>query len=105
MSDLDAWLQGQDTDYLQCRDLRHDETVASVRRTRHGFERIIVCQRCERFRIQTITRSGMLERTVTRYPSGYLRPKGSGPLTTDERAALRLRTLRTQLKDQKEDDR
>lgn len=93
---LKSWLKRQYPSNLICRDLAHMWAHSTVRRTAGEYERILLCSRCDTIKIQTIDTSGHIVRSRYQYPEAYVRPKGLGRITAEERATIRLAVLKEQ---------
>lgn len=85
---------GEQTDaYLHCRDLMHNWKTKSARRIQNTFEHVIECLSCGAEKTRILSRRGeILASRFTHYPEGYVM-KGTGRLTHDMRAAVRLEAL------------
>lgn len=79
--------------HIACRDLGHAWDPRQARRTDTGFERTMVCLRCEAERKQKLDHRGWPAGATYGYPEGYLAPKGSGRMTREDRGAMRLFAL------------
>jgi hypothetical protein len=83
--------------YLHCRDMGHHWQSSTAHRTDNGcILRILTCTTCGTNRRQLITGDGYLTSTHYTYKTGYLIP-GTGRLTADHRATLRLESITRQL--------
>jgi hypothetical protein len=85
-------VQTMTDDHLHCRDWGHAWKAYTAKAVVGGFESILVCDRCETFRVRYLTRTGAVKRTNYRYPPGYL-VKGLGALTAQQRDTMRLLSL------------
>ena len=81
-------------EFMLCRDLMHPWEPYTAKRVDKGFERTLACPRCGTYKTQVLSAQGFVLRTRISYPPGYLLPKGSGPLTSDARASLRVQNLK-----------
>lgn len=78
-----------------CRDLQHAWTPVDAWREGKTFVETLRCTRCNTRKDRTYSQKGEIipGKSNLRYPSGYLRPKGSGRFTAEDRAALRIHRL------------
>lgn len=85
-----TWIKNARASHLVCRDLSHAWEPLTARRTPTGFERTLECGSCGTLKVQSLDKQGFIIKTRMRYDASYLRPKGAGPLTRDDKAKLRL---------------
>lgn len=90
-----TWLKSQDPSTLICRDISHLWTAFTARRTGRVIERVLQCGRCETRKIQKLSPRGYILSSRYEYPAAYVRPKGMGRMTKDDRAKVRVATLKT----------
>ncbi len=84
-----------------CRDLSHNWGAWYASRIPGGFERGLRCSTCATTRIEFLNSYGMLVGGRRyEYPEGYLVP-GSGRPNADFRAKVRLRTILSQVEEEK----
>lgn len=79
--------------FLDCRDLGHSWQHHDAIESRTTITRIVVCSVCGTQRLQLLDTRGYLRRSNYKYATGYLL-KGTGWLTADDRAVMRLRNIR-----------
>jgi hypothetical protein len=81
--------------FLDCRDLGHSwrHYNAVEEKKYRTITRVVVCSVCRTERRQVLDLKGYLVRSSYRYAKGYLL-KGTGWLTADDRAVMRLRNIR-----------
>lgn len=83
--------------YADCRDLGHSWRAINAWKERGIFIETLQCSRCscEKDRGFHPKTGALLQiNRRTKYPEGYLLPKGSGRMTQEDRAAIRLSRLR-----------
>ncbi len=78
-------------EHLDCRTLAHAWKYTTVERDGRNYVQGRECTRCETLKFVTINPKGELVSSRYVYPKGYM-VEGGG-LTTDDRNALRLRTI------------
>lgn len=85
--------------FLDCRDLGHTWRWQKAQEDKRYriITRIVSCDRCGTERVQTLNQYGYLVSSSYRYALGYLL-KGAGFLTVDDRAAMRLRNVRRNMR-------
>lgn len=85
------WASELPDEFLLCRDLGHTWQPYTASRADDGhYERVMRCVRCDTKRKQTLSASGVILTGGYDYPDGYTAPPGSGHMTADGRAGLRL---------------
>ncbi len=89
-----TWLKSQGTSTLICRDISHLWTAFTARRTGRFIVRVLQCGRCETRKIQKLNSKGYILSTRYEYPAAYVRPKGMGRMTKDDRAMVRVATFK-----------
>lgn len=83
--------------YADCRDLGHAWKPLDAKKYRGLFVETLRCTRCDARKDRAFSpKTGELKQVNAHrsYPDGYLRPRGSGRITADERARVRLERLR-----------
>lgn len=90
------WVDTLSPAHLMCRDLGHawQPEDAWYDKEKKEFRRELRCIRCRTKRMQWITPQGGLSRNTYTYPQGYRAPDGTGFLSAEERAAIRLADMR-----------
>jgi hypothetical protein len=87
--------------YLECRDLGHDPRPFTAKwfPRERVYVRVLKCSRCHVPRTQTLSETGHVLSSHYGYEQvhGYLAPSGTGRLTADDRARIRLITVLKQL--------
>lgn len=80
-------------EYLTCRDTGHTWRPTTARRESDGtIHRTLTCATCGTDRNQTLDRAGYIITNTYTYKAGYGIP-GTGRLTSNHRAALRLASI------------
>lgn len=97
-SDIEGWAAELPTEFVECRDStlshRWASNGADFDRRQFRYVRFIRCDRCGTEKQLFIDPKGyIVGRRSAKYPSGYLRPAGSGHLTKEENAALRIESV------------
>lgn len=95
---LGQWQSGLSEDQLSCRDFRHAWKATTAKRIKGGFERQLHCERCGAFKEQQLDLKGFVIKTKFIYGENYVRPAGSGRVTRDENASLRVQLMRRLVK-------
>lgn len=80
--------------HVMCRDNAHAWSYHTARKVGRQYERSLLCTRCSTIKTQLLDSRGVILKTGYSYPENYVRPKGSGRLTRDDRAQLRILTLK-----------
>jgi hypothetical protein len=94
-----AWANHLPEAYLECRDLSHDPRPYTAKwyPRERVYVRVLRCSRCKTLRTQMLSETGHILSSHYGYEKGYLAPPGTGRLTGDERARIRLITVMNQL--------
>lgn len=94
-SDVSQWAQHLPEAFLLCRDLGHQwgPYRGWHDRRQREYVQVLMCGRCRAERIRHLDYSGRRVSQSYAYPDDYLAPAGSGVLTADGRADLRLVSL------------
>lgn len=95
---MEKWVAELPEKYVVCRDtgLRHkwEPWTATFDKFTHQYTRSIHCETCGTVKEQVVDAEGYIVKTKTpRYPEGYLRPKGSGRMTKDDAAIVRVESM------------
>lgn len=98
-SDLRKWQEGLPVEQATCRDIHHAWVYQSVKRDADGFIRRLSCVTCGAFKLQHLDRNGYIDKSTYEYPEGYVRPAGSGRITADENAIMRILSITQAAKD------
>lgn len=98
MGDSEKWAMTLPDEFVFCRDtsLGHDwqPVDAMFDESATMYVRVIMCARCDSTKEQHLDTSGHItRRKAPKYTEGYLRPKGTGRMTKDDNADLRLESL------------
>jgi hypothetical protein len=93
------WADHLPETYLECRDLSHDPRPFTAKwfPKERVYVRVLKCSRCKTLRTQTLSETGHVLSSHYGYEQGYLAPPGTGRLTSDDRARIRLITVLKQL--------
>lgn len=93
--EIAAWAGELPMESALCRDLLHAWVPkdAYFDKDKREYKRILKCARCKTERHSWVTTSGIQHGNSYRYPQGYRAPDGTGFLSRDERAAIRLRAM------------
>lgn len=91
--ELREWQESLPTNQATCRDIHHAWVYQRVERAAEGFTRQLGCVTCGAFKLQHLDPCGYILRSSYEYPQGYIRPAGSGRITTEENALMRLLSL------------
>lgn len=80
--------------FLHCREMGHSWApyTASLHKD-GGYERTLLCRRCDTRRLQGLDRRGLVVRSRYVHPEGYL-SKGLGHLAGEDRGVLRIASIR-----------
>lgn len=91
---LEEWESQLPLEQLFCRDssIHHSWDPYTAKRVAEGIERNLICRRCTTIKSQILDNEGYVIRTRMKYPEGYLRPAGSGRITADDNARMRVNT-------------
>lgn len=81
------WKDGK---FLLCRDLMHAWAPHTAKKVKGGYLRTLRCARCRSIKEQTLDKWGYVTGSKMLYVEGYLMPAGSGRLSKNDRASLRL---------------
>jgi hypothetical protein len=92
-SELRKWQEGLPVEQATCRDIHHAWIYQSVKRDADGFIRRLACVTCGAFKLQHLDRNGYIDKSTYEYPDGYVRPAGSGRITADENAIMRILSI------------
>jgi len=94
-SEVQEWAESLDANALLCRDLGHTWQPFRAWRDAEAREyvQVLRCPRCEAERRRGIDYNGRRTSQAYDYADGYLAPAGSGALSADGRADLRLVSL------------
>jgi hypothetical protein len=92
-SELRKWQENLPIEQSTCRDIHHAWIYQSVKRASDGFTRRLACVTCGAFKLQHLDRNGYIEKSTYEYPEGYVRPPGSGRITADENAIMRILSI------------
>lgn len=92
---LDKTLEQMDPEFLTCRDFGHLwEPFGAVWLAKDRcYEQSIRCRRCTCVRYRMLTVTGHIVSGHYNYPDGYQMPPGTGHLTTEDRDAIRIRSI------------
>jgi hypothetical protein len=90
---LKEWQENLPVEQSTCRDIHHAWVYQSVKRVANGFTRRLRCVTCGAFKLQHLDHSGYIEKSTYEYPEGYVRPAGSGRITADENAIMRILSI------------
>lgn len=77
-----------------CRDTMHAWQYHTARKMGRSYERSLLCLNCGTIKTQLLDSKGHILKTNYRYPAGYVRAKGSGRFTAEDRAQFRLSHLK-----------
>lgn len=91
--ELKEWQENLPAEQATCRDIHHAWVYQSVKRDAEGFIRRLACVTCGAFKLQHLDRRGYIEKSSYEYPEGYVRPAGSGRITADENAIMRILSI------------
>lgn len=96
--DIKVWEQSQTDHALECRDFGHAWVPYHAEREPTGFFELCSCARyCGNEMIRHYNRRGEIIKRTMLYDPNYLRPKGSGFMSKQERAKLRIVRLKRKL--------
>lgn len=98
-AELRKWQENLPIEQTTCRDIHHAWIYQSVKRDADGFTRRLACVTCGSFKLQHLDRSGYIVKSTYEYPEGYVRPAGSGRITADENAIMRILSITQAAKD------
>lgn len=91
-SDVSTWAADLPPEWLLCRDLGHlwQPWQAWHDKAAREYTQVLRCGRCEVERVRSLDYRGQRTGGHYNYPDGYLAPAGSGFLSQDGRADIRL---------------
>lgn len=90
--------EGLPDTFLECRELGHLWRPWYAGLNEYGsYDRILRCTRCYTKRVQVISARGVVVKNSYIHPEGYLH-KGMGRIAGDARGAMRLVSLKRQVK-------
>lgn len=92
-AELKKWQENLPFEQTTCRDIHHAWVYQSVKRVSDGFTRRLACVTCGSFKLQHLDKSGYIVKSTYEYPEGYIRPAGSGRITADENAIMRILSI------------
>lgn len=98
-SELKRWQENLPVEQSTCRDIHHAWVYQSVKRGPTGFTRRLGCVTCGAFKLQHLDENGYIVKSSYEYPEGYTRPAGSGRITADENAIMRILSINQAAKD------
>lgn len=88
LSQIRKFVKTQPVSYLLCRERNHPWDDGTAKRVRGGFERTLVCPRCDAKKHQKLDRNAHVLSDHIEYPEGYLN-EGGGRLSTEGRDLIR----------------
>ena len=88
--DLSRWEAKLPADFIACRDFHHAWKPLRAKKIATGYERHLSCARCSVIKVQELDNFGYLVKTKFAYVEGYQRPDGSGRMTKEDNARIRL---------------